>query len=315
MGQWKDTIYADLGNYRGLPVCIKICFGCNIGEIPYLPSTNLNIIRILPSVKWWPIWEGKCPKRFSKNLNYHITRHHAWKLHIAKDAKQHWLGVKNLRISPGYPTLNPSRHQPMWYSPWYPDHWFAHKWELEVRIGKCWNSVRFDLLPNAVMGGRGVIFIFPESGLGFRVIEGARFTPALYPPRIKGNTHFGCSHFFLFSSLSTCPPSPLACWLLLITRYFFVVNLLAHFCHLLLLVHSLLLIAHSFLLLAIICSLAFTTCCCYCFDVCYYYFAIWFHHLLLFCCLLSPLVVPIVIDPFKKILIFWLWNLIYQCSL
>jgi hypothetical protein len=36
---------------------------------------------------------------------------------------------------------------------------------------------------------------------------------------------------------------------------------------------------------------------------------------LFFCCLLSPFVPPIVIDPFKKILIFWLWNIIYQCSL
>jgi hypothetical protein len=120
------------------------------------------------------------------------------------------------------------------------------------------------------------------------------------------------STFFLvtlpiFSSLSTWPPLHL----LLVGYYFiacycFVVNLLAHLCHLLLLVHSLLLIAHSFLSLVVICSLTFATHCCYCFDVYYYYFATRFRHLLLFCCLLSPIVVPIVIDPFKKTLIFWL---------
>jgi hypothetical protein len=89
--------------------------------------------------------------------------------------------------------------------------------------------------------------------------------------------------------------------------------LLAHFCHLLLLIaRSFLLLVHLVLSLATICSLAFTTC--YCFDVCYCYLATWFCHLLLFCCLLLPLVTPIVIDAFKIILIFWLWNIIYQSS-
>lgn len=145
-------------------------------------------------------------------------------------------------------------------------------------------------------------------------MEGTKFTLALYPPRIKGNTQFGLtllSSFFPFYL-------PLLHLLLVgccfIARYCFVAYLLAHFSHLLLsIARSFLLLAHLVLSLAAICSLAFTTC--YCFDVCYCYLATWFCHLLLFCCLLSPLVTPIVIDPFKNILIFWLWNIIYQSSL
>ncbi len=148
-------------------------------------------------------------------------------------------------------------------------------WSLictQVRIGNA--EIQWDLISSQMLslGWRGNFYF---SWIRFRVMEGTRFALALYPPRIKGNTHFGCCHlFFLSLFFYLAPLHLLLVGCRFITCYCFVANLLAHlFFHLPIVVHLLSpLVAIVLMFATTTLPLDFTTYCC---------FVVCFHHLLL----------------------------------